>query len=140
MFLSPPIRKQVVCLTWLSRVLLLITIKQIIEEQLAFPSGTATAQLISVLHNVTPPSKDGPALERRRGYSALRDEDTTIEVNTRNADVSGEAPEQDEEREIARRDGWSALGWSFAVSATMTVRCITIERSIASLMVSTKFR
>ncbi|EEB96846.1 hypothetical protein MPER_03943, partial [Moniliophthora perniciosa FA553] len=37
-FMSPPIRKQV-----------------IIEEQLTFPSGTATAQLISVLHDLPPP-------------------------------------------------------------------------------------
>ncbi|KAG5640926.1 hypothetical protein DXG03_006622 [Asterophora parasitica] len=41
-FLSPPIRKQV-----------------IIEEELKFPSGTATAQLISVLHNLPPPNTNG---------------------------------------------------------------------------------
>lgn len=32
---------------------------KIIEEQLAFPSGTATAQLVSVLHELPPPDTAG---------------------------------------------------------------------------------
>ncbi|KAH9930132.1 OPT oligopeptide transporter protein-domain-containing protein [Fomitopsis serialis] len=46
----------------------------IIEEQLAFPSGTATAQLISVLHQIPPP--DTTPTARQRHGSGIPDPDT----------------------------------------------------------------
>lgn len=99
-FLSPPLRKQV-----------------IIEEQLAFPSGTATGQLISVLHRLPPPEN---SVRHRRGYNALAssEEDESIAY-------AAEAQETDAlhapEAEVAEEEGWSALSWSFAASGIMTV-------------------
>ncbi|KAL6307468.1 oligopeptide transporter [Sparassis latifolia] len=94
-FLSPPIRKQV-----------------IIEEQLAFPSGTATAQLISVLHQIPPPEG---TIRQRRGYQEL---DTD--------DIEGPpSPESDVtesfESEAVEQEGWGALLWSFVASGVMTL-------------------
>ncbi|KAG9315204.1 OPT oligopeptide transporter protein-domain-containing protein [Chiua virens] len=97
-FLSPPIRKQV-----------------IIEEQLTFPSGTATAQLISVLHQLPPPET---SVRRRAGYRALDTEDIanhTVEQNA--ADETEEA----EEREIVQQEGWMDLIYSFLASGVMTL-------------------
>ncbi|KIJ66877.1 hypothetical protein HYDPIDRAFT_85633, partial [Hydnomerulius pinastri MD-312] len=103
-FLSPPIRKQV-----------------IIEEQLAFPSGTATAQLISVLHQLPPPDT---SIRRRSGYRALDAEDATDpfadEVETvdhHNADE----PEEHDEREVVQQEGWMDLIYSFLASGAMTL-------------------
>ncbi|KAI0667830.1 OPT oligopeptide transporter [Trametes maxima] len=99
-FLSPPLRKQV-----------------IIEEQLAFPSGTATGQLISVLHQLPPPDTN---LRQRRGYNALAssDDDATITY-------AAEAQETDTlnppDAEVAEEEGWGALSWSFAASGAMTL-------------------
>ncbi|KAI0636145.1 OPT oligopeptide transporter [Trametes polyzona] len=99
-FLSPPLRKQV-----------------IIEEQLAFPSGTATGQLISVLHQIPPPET---TVRQRRGYNALasNDDDETIAY-------AAEAQETDAlhvpEPEVAEQEGWSSLSWSFAASGIMTL-------------------
>ncbi|KAI0926427.1 hypothetical protein AcV5_008892 [Taiwanofungus camphoratus] len=99
-FLSPPIRKQV-----------------IIEEQLAFPSGTATAQLISVLHRIPPPDT---SVRQRRGYHELNSEDvddvpTPISVaeHVEIADIG--------EPEVATQESWGALTWSFAASGIMTL-------------------
>jgi uncharacterized oligopeptide transporter (OPT) family protein len=102
-FLSPPIRKQV-----------------IIDEQLAFPSGTATAQLISVLHKLPPPDT---SVRRRKGYSAVN----TVDVDDEAPRASGEANEtylsetDSREREIVREEGWQALSWSFIASSVMTL-------------------
>ncbi|ESK94674.1 oligopeptide transporter [Moniliophthora roreri MCA 2997] len=99
-FMSPPIRKQV-----------------IIEEQLTFPSGTATAQLISVLHDLPPPDT---ALQQRRGYR---------QVDTENTDTHPVPPPVDEttplepnfEGDSAPKAGWRELLWSFVVSASLTL-------------------
>lgn len=102
-FLSPPIRKQV-----------------IIEEQLAFPSGTATAQLISVLHDIRPEmNRSEDSLRHRRGYRVI---DTNDEEVPDASDVNEIEEEQNqEERDAVRRDGWVALGSSFIASALMTL-------------------
>ncbi|PFH53036.1 hypothetical protein AMATHDRAFT_55989 [Amanita thiersii Skay4041] len=103
-FLSPPIRKQV-----------------IIEEQLPFPSGTATAQLISVLHDLPPPDT---SIRHRRGYRQLDEED---DLNTEPAAEAGPATASDEiehdasERETVNKAGWHDLIWSFAVSGSFTL-------------------
>ena len=77
-----------------------------------------------MLHDVPAPDKHAPSLERRRGYRALQaEEDVTIEEETREE----EEAEREEEREIARKEGWMALGWRFAVSASMTVRADSLR-------------
>ncbi|KAJ7475901.1 OPT oligopeptide transporter protein-domain-containing protein [Mycena latifolia] len=93
-FLSPPIRKQV-----------------IINEQLAFPSGTATAQLIAVLHKMPPPDT---SIRRRIGYIAVEEEDTDI---NRTEDPIEESPAS----ENVQSEGWHALTSSFAASGALTL-------------------
>ncbi|RDX44005.1 oligopeptide transporter [Lentinus brumalis] len=107
-FLSPPLRKQV-----------------IIEEQLAFPSGTATGQLISVLHNMPPPD----TLRHRPVYNALAtDEDDgnaaeplTPTPTPRETDALRTPDDPDVEVVVEEKEGWSALTWSFAASGVMTL-------------------
>ncbi|KAG1728661.1 OPT oligopeptide transporter protein-domain-containing protein [Suillus lakei] len=102
-FLSPPIRKQV-----------------IIKEQLAFPSGTATAQLISVLHRMPPPDT---TLRRRSGYRAIDSEDLRDPTAvTDEPENHQEAAEDDfDEREVVQREGWEDLLFSFLASGAMTL-------------------
>ncbi|KAF4597306.1 hypothetical protein EYR40_007758 [Pleurotus pulmonarius] len=105
-FLSPPIRKQV-----------------IIEEQLAFPSGTATAQLISVLHRLPPPDT---TIRQRRGYTQVdTEEHQSEEVSEEQEpmltpDLSTTAHDQNE-RELIQHEGWHALTYSFVASSIMTL-------------------
>lgn len=102
-FLSPPIRKQV-----------------IIEEQLPFPSGTATAHLISVLHRLPPPDT---SLRHRTGYRPVEDEEDDVVA----PDILAGIPvvEEDEEdtteRDVVEHEGWYDLVWSFAVSGSLTL-------------------
>ncbi|CCM06802.1 uncharacterized protein FIBRA_09102 [Fibroporia radiculosa] len=98
-FLSPPIRKQV-----------------IIEEQLAFPSGTATAQLISVLHRIPPPDT---SVRRRRGYQAIEADEEAERPAIESVDHA-DITDLDEPEVIAQ-EGWGALIWSFAASGAMTL-------------------
>ncbi|KAG2131318.1 OPT oligopeptide transporter protein-domain-containing protein [Suillus clintonianus] len=102
-FLSPPIRKQV-----------------IIKEQLAFPSGTATAQLISVLHRMPPPDT---TLRRRSGYRAIDTEELRDSTAvTDEPENHQEAAEDDfDEREVVQREGWEDLLLSFLASGAMTL-------------------
>ncbi|KAG0695599.1 OPT oligopeptide transporter protein-domain-containing protein [Suillus ampliporus] len=105
-FLSPPIRKQV-----------------IIKEQLAFPSGTATAQLISVLHRMPPPDT---TLRRRSGYRAIDSEDLRDPTAvTDEPENNQEAAEDDldvhDERDVVQREGWEDLLSSFLASGAMTL-------------------
>lgn len=124
-FLSPPIRKQVVCLVPLLFILIYndIHLFQIIEEQLAFPSGTATAHLISVLHQL-PPSDT--SVRRREGYHHQDDEEYS-------RDIAAEAPLVEEtheedvaEREIVEHEGRHDLLWSFFVSGFLTVSYVSV--------------
>ncbi|KAF8206364.1 OPT oligopeptide transporter [Mycena galopus ATCC 62051] len=94
-FLSPPIRKQV-----------------IIKEQLAFPSGTATAQLIAVLHKMPPPD----TTRRRVGYIAIDDEETN--VHRAEDQVDDDTPPAYEN--TVQSHGWHALTSSFAASGALT--------------------
>ncbi|KAJ3479059.1 hypothetical protein NLI96_g9321 [Meripilus lineatus] len=97
-FLSPPIRKQV-----------------IIEEQLPFPSGTATAQLVSVLHQTPLPDS---TLRRRREYTSLETEEDANEPDSSEIDT-GDDPI--DEQSTVQTEGWSALSWSFIASGAMTL-------------------
>ncbi|KAJ7066703.1 OPT oligopeptide transporter protein-domain-containing protein [Mycena amicta] len=98
-FLSPPIRKQV-----------------IVKEQLAFPSGTATAQLIAVLHKMPPPDT---TVRRRAGYSAIENEDLGVHRIQDDDDVPNE--ETPLHTDNVQSEGWRALGSSFIASGVLTL-------------------
>lgn len=92
---------------------------QIIEEELPFPSGTATAHLISVLHQLPPPESN---LRQRRGYQHIENgEEITINEATINDMVSENEEEVEHEREVVEHQGWHDLIWSFAASGLLTV-------------------
>ncbi|CAL1715806.1 unnamed protein product [Somion occarium] len=99
-FLSPPLRKQV-----------------IIEEQLPFPSGTATAQLISVLHQLPPPDT---TVRRRAGYTELDTDDTPV-LDPTSPIEEVLLSEPADIKEAAEPETWSALIWSFTASGIMTL-------------------
>ncbi|KZT42258.1 oligopeptide transporter [Sistotremastrum suecicum HHB10207 ss-3] len=111
-FLAAPLRKQV-----------------IIKEELAFPSGTATAQLISVLHNTPLPESSSTASVRKRaGYHALAAEEDHLdtwrdEEGAQEASSSSEPtiPPQTVKQDIDPAQNWKALIWSFAASGSLTV-------------------
>ncbi len=92
---------------------------QIVEEELAFPSGTATAQVISVLHG-KPSTSSG--LRSRHGYSPLvqqeRDEETSP-----SPDIAGDSSEGpgSQPSESARNHVWLSLLWSSLISSVLTV-------------------
>jgi uncharacterized oligopeptide transporter (OPT) family protein len=102
---------------------------KIIEEQLAFPSGTATAQLISVLHKIPPPNT---SFRQRKGYNTLRTEE---DEETQDVPSSSDSPLNDEVEEDVRQtvegEGWFALAWSFVASGLLTVS----ERHYSSAVV-----
>lgn len=93
---------------------------KIIKEQLTFPSGTATAQLVSVLHHLPPPDT---SIRHRTGY---REVNTSDDEEIRNHAVSGPSEIVEDidagEREVVQHQGWSDLVWSFLASSFMTVR------------------
>ncbi|KAF5391575.1 hypothetical protein D9757_002385 [Collybiopsis confluens] len=99
-FLSPPIRKQV-----------------IIEEELAFPSGTATAQLVSVLHKLPPPNT---SLRRRNGYQHIDDQEVGEDEDSREI-ISPRETTPLRDPEIVSPAGWHELLWSFVASALLTL-------------------
>lgn len=93
-FLAVPLRRQV-----------------IVKEKLVFPSGTATAQLIALLHHAPPiqgistAAATTPAGGR---YERLRTSADTEE-------------EFDKDEDAISGAGWWALGWSFVASGAITV-------------------
>ncbi|KAF7308602.1 OPT oligopeptide transporter [Mycena chlorophos] len=102
-FLSPPIRKQV-----------------IVKEQLAFPSGTATAQLIAVLHKMPPP--ETKKLRRRVGYTAVENDEAGVRPIQDDDEPSEETPlySSSATNEV-QTAGWTAIGSSFAASGALTL-------------------
>jgi uncharacterized oligopeptide transporter (OPT) family protein len=91
---------------------------QIVKEQLPFPSGTATAQLIAVLHDE--PLPDTTALLRRRhGYEAVETDDSIPEPQAEDVMAS---EDQLAERQLVKSEGWLDLIWSFTASGILTVR------------------
>lgn len=89
------------------------------DEQLAFPSGTATAQLISVLHRLPPPDT---TIRRRHGYREIDREETDILAAEPDplTPVDEDAPLTDL-ADDEKAEGWAALTWSFLASGIMTV-------------------
>jgi uncharacterized oligopeptide transporter (OPT) family protein len=90
--------------------------RQIVEEELAFPSGTATAQVISVLHGM--PST-GSGLRSRHGYSPLDQQD---EETSPSPDIAGDSQDPGSQTsEFTQNHAWFSLLWSFLVSSMLTV-------------------
>jgi hypothetical protein len=103
-----------------------------------FPSGTATAQLISVLHDGSQDkvqayvSPSGSRITRRRGYEALPSAPPTEALFTRqdterNEEASTEAGDATIGKEQNYHDviqSWRILGLSFGASTLLTVRCL----------------
>lgn len=137
--MSPPLRKQVVrpfitilCIRTLNSNHILLSlcffafVFKVIEEQLAFPSGTATAQLISVLHKIPPPASN--TLRHRSGYTAIGSEEDGIDVPPPPETPMEAEREEVRVRETVTSEGWSALSWSFAASAVLTVCPMRLEK------------
>ena len=106
-FLAVPLRKQTVSADYLLGSVL--TLEQVIKEKLPFPSGTATAQLISVMYRV-PLRLEGS--KNMRGYQAI--DESHLPDDT-------ESLIEDNRREVIGNTGWKTLSWSFAASAFVTV-------------------
>jgi len=105
---------------------------QIIEEQLPFPSGTATAHLISVLHKLPPPDT---TVRRRTGYRQVEDEEEDSLNPESVPDVPQTLPDEHDdtaERETVEHEGWQDLLWSFSASGLLTVYWSSIRESCES--------
>ncbi|GAA5922812.1 hypothetical protein JCM3775_006144 [Rhodotorula graminis] len=111
-FLAVPLRKQV-----------------IVREQLVFPSGTATAQVIGVLHGKPLMSaSDGAAGRVRRRRRALPDAREDHEVDMEGLDeedgmrgLGGRGGKAVEAEKVVDRQAWTALTTSFAISGVYTL-------------------
>ncbi|KAF7336671.1 OPT-domain-containing protein [Mycena venus] len=75
-------------------------------------SGTATAQLIAVLHKMPPPDT---TVRRRVGYIAIEDEERPTDFHRTEEEIN-EAPAP----ESVQSHGWHALASSFAASGALT--------------------
>jgi uncharacterized oligopeptide transporter (OPT) family protein len=114
----------------------------ILREALRFPSGTATAQLIAVLHRVplrraapvaaaedergsATPARGSGEHERMLDWDERPSEQETQALEQARADEQRQADDDEAEGERQQKelqDGWKPLGWSFAASAAVTVR------------------
>lgn len=107
-FLAVPLRRQVV-----------------VKEKLVFPSGTATAQIIAVLHKVDLPQEGATGeVKKRAGYRLLGEDEERQEVSEAEDEderVEGVAEGEESTQEKIDRQGWVALSLSFALSASYTV-------------------
>jgi uncharacterized oligopeptide transporter (OPT) family protein len=113
-------------------------LRQIVKEKLVFPSGTATAQLIAVLHSQPSPAAPS-ATRQRRGYRPLtvhdRRDDSDDDDDSAAFDVDEfDGEEQGVELESMGDSGWRALGFSFAASSALTVSSSTDVAATALLM------
>ncbi|KAF6767482.1 Oligopeptide transporter, OPT superfamily [Kalmanozyma brasiliensis GHG001] len=105
----------------------------IVKEKLTFPSGTATAQLIGVLHNKpligqkTSTADVGDAsIRRRRGYSddaevGAANERTALLSEQDRSDADLDSQQEGHQDSIDSSKGWKALAWSFSGSAGFTI-------------------
>jgi len=92
--------------------------RQIVEEELAFPSGTATAKVISVLHGM-PSTSSG--IQRRHVYSPLVQEERDEETSS-SPDIVGDGEDPGSQTsELVRNHAWFTLLWSFLVSSMLSV-------------------
>lgn len=101
-FLAVPLRRQV-----------------IVKEKLVFPSGTATAQLIALLHKAPPPTETLSSDRTGAGPYRRLPRDSVEDLEE---DIGPAGPGRKEEKqEVMGGSGWKALGWSFAASGALTV-------------------
>jgi len=95
----------------------LIRKRMIVEEQLAFPSGTATAHIISVLHKM--PSTSSGLPPPPLGYSSLNEHDGESsplpDVADDDLDPEGETTD------VVQIEAWPYLAWSFLSSFVLTL-------------------
>ncbi|ODN95854.1 oligopeptide transporter 8 [Cryptococcus wingfieldii CBS 7118] len=114
-FLAAPLRRQV-----------------IVKEKLVFPSGTATAQLISLLHQIPPPAEVQGT--RSRAYRRLPRTSHSVSPARPRHEEEGAASfddgrrsgavrleEEEKDKELMTGKGWWALGLSFLASGHLTV-------------------
>jgi hypothetical protein len=88
--------------------------QQIIKEKLSFPSGTATAQLISVLYK-KPLRVDAPTISPPRRLSIVsEDRERLLEEEV-------DEPIMQNIQIMSDANGWTPLIWSFSVAALITV-------------------
>ncbi|KAG9013964.1 hypothetical protein FRB94_004344 [Tulasnella sp. JGI-2019a] len=99
-FLAAPLRKQV-----------------IIKEKLVFPSGTATAQLISVMHGEAAPGKEGVPSLRRRGTRG--EEYSRLDSHPDDEGTTAESPAKRDGKSAS--GGWLLLAVSFLASGALTL-------------------
>lgn len=115
-----------------------------IKEKLRFPSGTATAQLIGIMHNVklradekaTPEASDEtndagetrPLLWQRSAQGAfphgLQGSDALDSANEVGRAESGRiasAPREEPDSSLEIEESWRPMWYSFCVSASITV-------------------
>lgn len=103
---------------------------QIVDEQLAFPSGTATAQVISVLHNM-PLTNTGQAPGRGYRPLAIQDEEPSPPLDL----VDDSEDHETEISEVVKNNAWFILAWSFLASGVLAV--ITPTRSLTNIELET---
>jgi hypothetical protein len=137
----------------------LIAVSQIIKEELTFPSGTATAQLISILHRIPPPQPT--TLRKRKGYAPVRSEEDGIEDEgfvphshmdgASHDNAHSHVQEDTAVREVVQQAAWPALVWSFIASGCLTVSLILglpikleanckFERTVGSILCPCRLR
>lgn len=108
----------------------------IVKEKLTFPSGTATAQLIGVLHNkpligqpsstATNSSSSSGIRRRDRGRRGDAEEEEDTERTALLSDQDRVQNYDHDDSESSKDDidsakGWKALAWSFSGSAGFTI-------------------
>ena len=97
--------------------------EQIIKEKLAFPSGSATAQLIAVLHKLPPPTEPDANSQE---YAPLNTDEEHPEDPSF---AAGESPDQISSH---LSQSWISLAWSLMLSASITV-CHTSSTCLDSV-------
>ncbi|CCA72935.1 related to Iron transport protein 1 [Serendipita indica DSM 11827] len=108
-FLAVPLRKQT-----------------IIKEKLPFPSGTATAQLISVLYQhplrkeAAPKQEARPTTEPAEEAQWLLHEEVDASLQPEQG-IAAEVEARDEDSSVSVQQGWSPLVWSFAAACFITI-------------------
>ncbi|KAJ8293778.1 putative oligopeptide transporter [Rhodotorula toruloides] len=110
-FLAVPLRRQV-----------------IVKEKLVFPSGTATAQVIGVLHNrplisaVDENGQDGGLRRRRRALESMED----LAAEELEEELLGRQGGKPAVEQVVDRKAWTALMTSFAVSSVYTLLSLAL--------------
>lgn len=118
-----PLRRQTVRFALFSKGFDIDAAYQIIKEKLAFPSGTATAQLIGVLYReptrIDYEEVDTGYVRRRRAVPATETTGVNEQTPLIGEDLNG--VQADQERTMIEHKGWRYLLYSFIASSGITV-------------------